>query len=376
MPKICLGSETLCYHRTVTSETDSATKNIPGDLAGNTTGTSRLRILLCSHWFQPSVGGVESISRVLAEEFVRLGAEVTVLTATPGDVGSEPYRVVRRASQRQIWALARASDVVLQNMISLRTLAPIVLSGRPVIVIHQSWMRRSDGSSGIENLLKRLATRFCHNVAISKAIAAAIPAPSVVIGNPFDAREFKDLVSSPRDQDIVFLGRLVSDKGCDLLLEAFGVLATRGLRPSLTVIGDGDERSRLETISKRLGLESQVTFLGAIQDGRGKVVARHRIMAVPSRWAEPFGVVALEGIASGCAIVASSGGGLPDAVGPCGLFFTNGDATGLADALERLLRDDALRKMMVSAGPMHLQAFHPDAIAQQYMDLIHQVIAG
>ncbi len=298
-----------------------------------------------------------------------------MLTATPGDVWSVPYRVIRGASQRQILALARASDVVIQNTISLRTLGPLVLSGTPVIVIHQSWMRRTDGSSGIENLLKRLVTRFCRNIAISEAIAAEIPAPSIVIGNPFEAREFRDLASSPRDRDVVFLGRLVSDKGCDLLLEAFGLLAERGLRPNLTIIGDGDERLRLEEMSQRLGLYDQVTFLGALQDGRGKIVARHRIMAVPSRWAEPFGVVALEGIASGCAIVASSGGGLPDAVGPCGLFFTNGDVPGFADALERLLRDDELRRAMVSAGPMHLEAFQPATVAQRYMDVIQQVLA-
>ena len=366
--------ESLCYHRTVASETDTATR-IHGDKAGLPIGRSRLRILLCSHWFHPSVGGVESISRVLAEEFARLGAEVTVMTATPGEVWSEPYRVIRGASPPQIWELARASDVVIQNMISLRTLVPILFSGTPVIVVHQSWMRRADGSSGLENLLKRLVTRFCCNIAISKAIAAEIPATSVIIGNPFDAGEFKDLASSPRDRDVVFLGRLVSDKGCDLLLEALSLLAERGLRPNLTIIGDGDERPRLEAMSQRLGLASQVTFLGALQEGRGKVVARHRIMAVPSRWAEPFGVVALEGIASGCAIVASSGGGLPDAVGPCGLFFTNGDVAGFADALEQLLRDDALRAAMVSAGPTHLEAFQPATVAQRYMDVIRQVVA-
>lgn len=365
----------LCYHRTVTSENDTATQVIPGGMAELPTGRSRLRILLCSHWFQPSVGGVESISRLLAEEFTKLGADVTVLTATPGKVWSEPYRVIRKASQRQTWALARASDVIFQNTISLRTLAPLLFSGRPVIVIHQSWMRRADGTTGIENLLKRLMIRFCRNIAISHAIAQDIPAPSVILGNPFDAREFEDVASGPRDRDVVFLGRLVSDKGCDLLLEAFSLLAERGLRPNLTIIGDGDERPRLEDMSRSLGLAGQVTFLGSLQEGRGKIVARHRIMAVPSRWAEPFGIVALEGIATGCAIVASSGGGLPDAVGPCGLFFPNGDVAGLADALERLLREDELRMSMVSAGPMHLEAFQPGTVAQRYIDVIRQVLA-
>lgn len=335
-----------------------------------------MRILLCSHWFSPSFGGVETISKILAEEFTQAGATVTVVTNTPGPEEDLVYTVVRQPSHKLLRGLARDSDVILQNLISLRTLISLIPSRKPIVVTHQSWLRRTDGTRGLENYAKLLALRACHNVSISKAIAKSLPVDSVVIGNPFEAKAFEGRRDAPRDRDIVFLGRLVSDKGCDLLLHALAELKPKGLTPSLTVIGDGPEMPTLKALAVQLGLTAQVEFLGGVQEGRGEIVARHRIMAVPSVWAEPFGVVALEGVASGCALVSSSQGGLPDAVGPCGLYFPNGDVKALALALEQVLTDPALRTNLISAGPEHLEKFQPAFIAARYLDLFRGLMAS
>src|ERR1700712_4409029 len=101
-----------------------------------------MRILLCSHWFFPSVGGVETISKILAEEFVRSGASVTVVTNTPGPAMDVPYSVVRRPTHKALRLLARESDVIFQNLISLRTLVSLILARKPIVVTHQSWMMR------------------------------------------------------------------------------------------------------------------------------------------------------------------------------------------------------------------------------------------
>jgi glycogen(starch) synthase len=335
-----------------------------------------MRILLCSHWFFPSFGGVETVSKILADEFSRAGQEVSVVTNTPGSEIRDPYQVFRRPSAKTLRQLARESDVIFQNLISLRTLTSLILSRKPIVVTHQSWLRRTDGRRGLENHLKLLALRACHNVSISEAIAASLPVPSVVIGNPFDTREFEGLTDRPRDRDIVFLGRLVSDKGCDLLLYALAELKTKGLSPSLTVIGDGPEMPALKTLAAELGLNAQVEFLGAVREGRGQIVARHRIFVIPSIFAEPFGVVALEAVASGCAVVASAEGGLPDAVGPCGVYFPNGNVGGLALALEQTLTDPALCSRLVSGGPAHLRNFKPEVIAGRYLDLFRDLLAS
>jgi glycogen(starch) synthase len=335
-----------------------------------------MRILLGSHWFAPSIGGVEIISAVLADEFTKAGHQVTVLTSTPGPTMDTPYRIFRNQSRSEVLTLAKNSDVVLQNTISLQTLPPALLSRKPIVVTHQSWMRRSDGTLGTENHLKRMATRLVRNVSISKAIAAALPVPSTVIGNPFDPSEFSPLPEDLTERDIVFMGRLVSDKGCDLLLEALSQLKQKGYNPSVTIIGDGDQRPMLESTATSLGLASQVEFLGSATKGRGALVAKHRIMVVPSRWAEPFGVVALEGIASGCAVVASAQGGLPDAGGDCALYFENGDATGLANQLETLLINPALRSKLTANGPGHLKNFLPHEVARQYLTLFGELTSS
>jgi len=335
-----------------------------------------MRILLCSHWFYPSFGGVETISKILAEEFVVSGAIVTVVTNTLGPDIDAPYTIVRQPSAQVLRRLAEEADVIFQNLISLRTLISLILSRKPIVVTHQSWLRRTDGTRGVENYAKLLALRLCHNVSISKAIAKSLPVKSLVIGNPFEAKAFEGLREVPRDRDLVFLGRLVSDKGCDLLLQALAELKLIGLVPSLTVIGDGPEMSALKALTVQLGLTAQVEFLGAVQEGRGQIVARHHTMVVPSVWAEPFGVVALEGVASGCALVASSQGGLPDAVGPCGLYFPNGDVKGLASALAQVLTDAALRVRLIAAGPEHLEEFQPAFVAGRYLELFRGLLAS
>src|SRR6202021_2623014 len=78
-----------------------------------------------------------------------------------------------------------------------------------------------------------------------------------------------------------------------------------------------------------------------------RLLNAHRLIVIPSIWQEPFGIVALEGMACGCVPVGSAGGGLCDAIGECGDTFPNGDIEALADILRKLLqspeRQTALR---------------------------------
>jgi glycosyltransferase involved in cell wall biosynthesis len=89
---------------------------------------------------------------------------------------------------------------------------------------------------------------------------------------------------------------------------------------------------------------------------------------VPSRWREPFGIVALEGIACGCVVVGSAEGGLAEAIGPCGLTFPNGDAQALANALSRLLENPAECDRLRQNAAAHLARFTPRHVAGLYLD--------
>ena len=335
---------------------------------------SIMRILLCSYVFAPSIGGIETISRILADQFCRLGSTVTVVTHTPGEEKRGAYEVVRRPSLKNLRELADRSDIIFQSNISLHTLLPLFFARKPIVVAHHIWLTRANGRRRWQDYLKYAVLPLCHNIAISKAVAAFLPVKSIVIYDPFETDEFKDLGEANRTKDIVFMGRLVSDKGCDLALRALAILRQGGLNPSFTVIGDGPEMPALKCLVAELGLSQRVVFRGTMREGRGSEVAQHKIMVIPSAWAEPFGVVALEGLAAGCVLVASSAGGLPEAVGPCGILFPCGDVKALASALQKLLQNASLRKRLMSESRGHLRRFQPEIVARQYMNFFESVL--
>jgi glycosyltransferase involved in cell wall biosynthesis len=167
---------------------------------------------------------------------------------------------------------------------------------------------------------------------------------------------------------LIFAGRLVSDKGADDALRALAILHTRGLRPTLSIVGEGPERPFLHGLARQLGIEGQVIFHGAKKPAElATLFNGHKIIVVPSRWEEPFGIVALEGIACGCVAVASRGGGLPEAVGPCGVTFPNGDSRALAGCLQSLILDPTGLKPYRSFAQAHLANFTPSVVARRYI---------
>ena len=334
-----------------------------------------MKILLASHRFFPDIGGIETMSDLLARQFMAAGHRVVVTTQTPFDGRDEyPFRVVRQPSRRHLLRLVRGADVVFHNNIGLQTAWPLLLVRRPWVVAHRTWIARMDGSMDRQDHLKKWVSRFASNISISQAVADHLGAPSTVIGNPYRDELFFEMPEIERNRDLVFLGRLVSDKGLDLLLKALGDLKPRGLESSLTIIGDGPEEAALRAQAESLKLNN-VEFVGAKRGAAlTKLLNRHRIMVVPSLWKEPFGIVALEGIACGCVVVGSEGGGLKDAIGPCGVTFPNGDGDALARALEPLLRDAELLKPYRAAANAHLANHKADVVAQRYLRVINEAV--
>ena len=335
-----------------------------------------MKILFSSYAFEPSIGGIESVSKILAQRFAAAGQDIHVITETPGDaISSANYRLTRRPSIGQTFRLLRWCDLFFQNNISLRSLIPALLLRKPTLVVHQTWLQNIRGGIGWQNRLKQALLRVVTNVAISKAVADRLSAHSFAIGNPYDDNVFHSMPNVARDKAIVFVGRLVSDKGVDLLLRAVELLKRDGLFPDVTIVGNGPEENNLRRLTTELGLDRQVTFAGKQSGGTlAKTLNRHRILAVPSLWAEPFGVVALEGIACGCAVVGSQSGGLKEAIGPCGLTFENGNLPALAAQLKRLLGDNQVRNELLQHAVEHLARFQSDAIVSAYLRVIRKMV--
>ena len=336
-----------------------------------------MKILFSSYLFHPSVGGIESVSKILAEKFAAAGNDVHVITQTAGDpMAGANYRLTRRPSITKLFGLLHWSDLFFQNNISLRSLLPALVLRRPTLVVHQTWLRNTRGGVGWNNRIKQALLRFVTNVAISKAVADGISGHSFVIGNPYDDRIFRLIPSVTRDKDLVFVGRLVSDKGADLLLHVLKLLQNDNLLPDLTIIGSGPEENNLRRLTIELGLDRQVTFAGQRSGAAlAEILNQHRVLVVPSCWAEPFGIVALEGIACGCVVVGSEKGGLKEAIGPCGVTFENENVPALADQLKRLLHGLELQMDLRQRAGEHLAKFQADAVAAAYLRLMRKMLA-
>jgi glycogen synthase len=246
------------------------------------------------------------------------------------------------------------------------------------VVSHHSWYCRSDGRILWADRLKRWLLRYAAgSIAVSHAIAEDLGGRPTVIPNCYRDELFRRLPDVPRERELLFVGRLVSDKGVDILLEALVRLAARGRRPQLAIAGEGPERPLLEAQAASSGLDQQVTFLG-LRTGEELVRLMNscHVLVVPSRYAEPFGTVALEGIACGCAVVGSEGGGLPEAIGSCGVTFRNGDATDLARALERTLEGVEAEDDRLARAQQHLATHSRARVVARYAEVLAAAAAG
>jgi glycosyltransferase involved in cell wall biosynthesis len=343
-----------------------------------------MKILLCSVPFHPSVGGIETVARVLAEQFTALGHEVVVVTRTRA-AGTQatfdterPYRIVRGPGATVLLQWMRWCDVVFHNNISLRWAWALAVVHRPWVVAHHVWLPRR-GTGAVAARLKRLALPSAHNIAPSRALADDLSVSCEVIPNPYAAQVFFEQPNVERKPDLLYAGRLVSDKGVDLLLAAMVLLVNRGLDPKLSVAGDGPERSALEMQARQLGLATRVRFLGSRTPSElAALMNSHRFLVVPSLWEEPFGLVAIEAIACGCTPIVARSGGLPEAVADCGAVFERADSRDLAHTIERLALgpEAGTRAERAAARARHLASHRPEAVARRYLQAMRLALGA
>lgn len=339
-----------------------------------------MKILIYAPSFYPKVGGLELNVERLATQFVQLGHKVKLICTTKLDLSvsqekSFPFPVIRFPRFLTLCNLVKWSNVFWFPCISLKGLPPLMFISRPIVASHHTWYRRSNGKRGWKDWLKILVTYKVSNICISQSIADEIPASSEIIENSYNSDVFYEIPEIPKNQDLIFLGRLVSDKGVDLLLESLHQLRGKGLTPCLTIIGSGPEKNNLECQAQKLEIAEQVNFVGQ-KTGRElcECLNSHRIMVVPSRWSEPFGVVALEGIAAGCVVVGSNGGGLKSAIGTCGATFPNGDVNSLTTTLIDLLTNPKQLASYRANAPAHLARHHPLSVAKSYLKLMEAAV--
>jgi glycogen(starch) synthase len=336
-----------------------------------------MRILIYTPSFAPRIGGIETVSEMLAEEFTAAGHEVLVLCQVTDHDVARPYRVVRNPNFLETLRCWRWAHVVMHMNVSLKGLLPFLLVPRPWVATHHGWYSWPEAPPNINARIKMAAARYLAkaNIAVSEAVRNYLGFSCEVVPNAHDERFFHLMPEVARDRDLLFTGRLVSDKAPELLLEAMGMLAELGLRPTATFTGAGPEERPLRDKVVSLGLDAQVVFTGAKRrEELARVMNAHRIMVVPSRIREGFGIVALEGIACGCVLAATDVGGLPEAAGDCGLLFESENANELARVLVSLFHDSGMIEKLQSARNEHLARHSLQTVVSRYLEILQAAV--
>lgn len=183
-----------------------------------------------------------------------------------------------------------------------------------------------------------------------------------------DLRRLRAEFAAPHERLVLLVGRLVYEKGFQLALDALPDVIERVGNVRFLVAGSGTYEAELKAQAEQLGLCGHGTFLGWIGDDVLHSLYRIADLCVVPSIYEPFGLVALEAMASGCPCIVADTGGLREVVPVgerVGLRFNGGDAKHLGVMIERLLVDGALRDRLVTQASEHVLRFDWDDIAQR-----------
>lgn len=332
----------------------------------------KLNILVYSSVFYPGIGGIENHTLFLVKEFVKLGHSVKVVTEQEQD----PLRPLENIEVIHASGLVNQlkaffwADIVYMPNITLKGIWLFFFNPfKKWAISHNDFhlMYTNDWKTKLKNFLIRRASA---NISVSKSVASFLKVPSKVIYNCYDNDVFKLYPEENRQYDFVFVGRLVSQKGCDLLIDAVSELE----QPfTLNIVGDGYEYEALKLKVQQLNLDAQIKFLGF---KKGEELARclnqHKTMIVPSLDVEGFGIVALEGLACGCNMIVSDAGGLPEAIGNFGQVFPMKDKHTLKLYLNETMLKHTTNSDLHNLND-YLAAHSKASVAKQYLTVFNQL---
>lgn len=231
-------------------------------------------------------------------------------------------------------------------------------------------------------LLRQGMGAFDTMVTTSSAMKERLEAEGVgpfrVIPNGCAQRQARPLLGSePR---LGYAGRLSAEKGVDTLLRAFERVLERIPRARLRIVGDGPSRASLQELARQLGIGAEVEFTGALTTAEmERQLDTAWVQTVPSTWDEPFGMVAIEAMMRGTAVVASDGGGLRDIVrnGETGLLVDPLDVEAWARSLTTLLSDRDRCEAMGAAGrKVALEEYTVDQNVDRLVSLYENLVGN
>ena len=390
------------------------------------------RVLILSWEYPPVVeGGLARHVCKLAENLVAQGSEVHVLTR--GDESMEEETVQEGVFVHRVREPARPRDLAefvtwIEHMNAAMLAAGVELGDRydfdlvhghdwlvavacdhlanrfhrPLVMTihateygrHQGWVEEHPQSwiNGVERWITGRADRVITCSHYMRGHVADIfeldESRVTVIPNgidPLDLQPVDDLeqlraeFAAPGEQLVLLVGRLVYEKGFQLALEALPPIIERVGNVRFLVAGSGTHEEELKEQAEQLGLMEHGTFMGWIGDDVLHSLYRIADLCVVPSLYEPFGLVALEAMASGCPCIVADTGGLREVVPAgekVGLRFNGGDPEHLGVMIERMLTDDELRERLIAEASEHVLSFDWADVARQTSRLYGETIAA
>jgi glycogen synthase len=384
-----------------------------------------MRVLLISWEYPPVIeGGLARHVRKLAEHLVGEGVEVHVLTRG-GHLPAEEDRhgvVVHRVREpafpkdpsafvrwvkemnddmarlgsdlcaRLDFALVHSHDWLVasaaQRLARRHRLPWVTTVHATEFGRHQGWVQKHPQSHihAAERSMVRSADRVITCSQYMRGHVASVfgiaPSGITVIPNGIDPRDLepvaddlsalRGMYARPDERLVLLVGRLVYEKGFHLALDALAPVVKQLGNVRFVVAGTGTAEAELKLQARRLGLSRYGSFLGWVGDDMLHSLYRvAEIVIVPSIY-EPFGLVALEAMASGCLCVVADTGGLREVVpadGTVGVRFPSRDSDALGEILERFLVDDDARELLVTEARDHVLRFDWVEVAHRTLEV-------
>jgi glycosyltransferase involved in cell wall biosynthesis len=205
--------------------------------------------------------------------------------------------------------------------------------------------------------------------------------PVAVTPMPVDVELFGRGLAMPKATPprVLYAGNLVPIKGVDVLLRALAVLRQQGTECRLKILGEGPARPDLRRQARALGVDDRVEWSDFVsQDRMPAEYGASTVTVLPTRGkAEGLGLVLVEALLAGSAVVGTPAGGIPEVVqdGTTGLLARDGDPDDLADKIRRLLNDPGLRDRLTAAGRARaMETYSSTAAARRFLDLYHALV--
>jgi phosphatidyl-myo-inositol alpha-mannosyltransferase len=372
---------------------------------GTASGGRSLRVAVVTEYYYPHIGGIcENVHHFAAEARAR-GHHIDIVTGGIPGVPDRPHVITiphsatvhangstcRLTLGRGIRSKLRhvlregAYDIVHVHAPLAPSLPMIAIEEATCPVVgtfhayHEFSVAYAFGRRYFQGLLHRIDAKLPVSAAARDAVAKYFTADWTIVPNGVDPTRFTP--EAPRaaamaaDPPVVlFVGRFDPRNGLPILIEAFKRLRARGVSAKLVVVGDGPLRTRYLALADG---RDDITFLGHVDDGLERYYAHASVYACPATLGS-FGITLLEAMACGTPIVCYDTPGFRGVVEheEQALMTPPGDATAFADALERVLQDEALRARMGKAGRKRASAFAWPRIAEQTLAVYERLVSG